>query len=814
MKSFTITKLPHAEMKFKEWKIRENSKLSYGDPILIYEYQKNGVSKKDKLKSNLNGITVVNLKEIKTDQILMKDMQLFTYETCKHPVISNEMCGVCGEDLKTQNEISKKVVKSIVNIEESASVKIVHAEPSIKVSKNEALEIGKRDLNNLVQQKKLVLLVDLDHTVIHTTNDNVSNEVKDVYHYELWQRNVWYHTKFRPNCKKFLEEMSKMFELHMVTFGERSYAHKIAGFMDPDRRFFHDRILSRNEIFNPISKTDNLKALFPRGDLMVCIIDDREDVWNYARNLICVQPYVYFKNTGDINDPHKSGRSSKKRKVNENQNLRKEVSEETVRDADENLNVEENLTNILTDSKSNELTIDNNSVDSTSSSGSTDSSSDMNKKKVRFTEDSLKKNKISEKNKENSSDKNTTCDEQYNDLSETESVKNTNNTEDKDNYLDYLEKILKKIHNEYYKIYENRIKSKGSSSGSELDESDLPDVKRVIPILKSRILENVVITFSGVVPTDYDLKKQRCYLMATSLGARVNEHLVLGDESDSNDSENENSEAPKKTSRNYEYSYDESSSSNTSGGDSKLDSSFSSTSNDSVALSVSNDAKIKKKKKKRYTTHLVAAKYGTSKVHEALKSKRKVKVVTPEWLINCNFKWEKCDETLYALTKEYECKNCSFHADYNLHQKYGMVPNSSSANVISKSFPDQSMSSSKRQFTEISKSTFQKSNVKEDEKMSKNAKVKKTDSFFTSETFYSEQGLKDDEFDLDENLLDQMDKEVEQELDDESSDFDEEDENDENPTISDKSSSLNSFDEDDDNFDIDDEMVLALEKNF
>lgn len=95
--------------------------------------------------------------------------------------------------------------------------------------------------------------------VIHTTNDNVSSDLKEIYHYELWQKNVWYHTKFRPNCKRFLDEMSKIYELHMVTFGERSYAHKIASFMDPDKKYFHDRILSRNEIFNPISKTDNLK---------------------------------------------------------------------------------------------------------------------------------------------------------------------------------------------------------------------------------------------------------------------------------------------------------------------------------------------------------------------------------------------------------------------------------------------------------------------------------------------------------------------------------------------------------------------------
>lgn len=119
---------------------------------------------------------------------------------------------------------------------------------------------------------------------------------------------------------------------------------------------------------------------------MVCIIDDREDVWNYARNLICVQPYVYFKDTGDINDPNKplSSKNSKKRKMLENLNAHKKVvNNEELPSSQENINVEENLSNILTDSKSNELTIDNNSVDSTSSNGSQSNDSvDLNIKKV------------------------------------------------------------------------------------------------------------------------------------------------------------------------------------------------------------------------------------------------------------------------------------------------------------------------------------------------------------------------------------------------------------------------------------------------
>jgi RNA polymerase II subunit A-like phosphatase len=36
---------------------------------------------------------------------------------------------------------------------------------------------------------------------------------------------------------------------------------------------------------------------------MVCIIDDREDVWNFAPNLIAVKPYHFFQHTGDIHAP-------------------------------------------------------------------------------------------------------------------------------------------------------------------------------------------------------------------------------------------------------------------------------------------------------------------------------------------------------------------------------------------------------------------------------------------------------------------------------------------------------------------------------
>ena len=92
----------------------------------------------------------------------------------------------------------------------------------------------------------------------------------------------------------------------LVTFISSWIYAKIAFFfffIDPEGKYFSHRILSRDECFDNRSKTANLSSLFPCGDHMVCIIDDREDVWNFAPNLVHVKPYIFFKNAGDINAP-------------------------------------------------------------------------------------------------------------------------------------------------------------------------------------------------------------------------------------------------------------------------------------------------------------------------------------------------------------------------------------------------------------------------------------------------------------------------------------------------------------------------------
>lgn len=69
----------------------------------------------------------------------------------------------------------------------------------------------------------------------------------------------WYHTRLRPGTYNFLSSISELYELHICTFGARNYAHTITHILDPQGKLFSHRVLSRDECFNPNSKTGNLK---------------------------------------------------------------------------------------------------------------------------------------------------------------------------------------------------------------------------------------------------------------------------------------------------------------------------------------------------------------------------------------------------------------------------------------------------------------------------------------------------------------------------------------------------------------------------
>uniref|UniRef100_A0A1I8GR40 RNA polymerase II subunit A C-terminal domain phosphatase n=1 Tax=Macrostomum lignano TaxID=282301 RepID=A0A1I8GR40_9PLAT len=218
-------------------------------------------------------------------------------EPCEHSIVMKDLCAECGQNLRTENGAPGERRQSAL-----ATVAMVHCIPELHVSQGRAECLAAEDEDLLLKQRKLVLLVDLDQTVIHTTTQNVPPKLAKVHHFQL-KPPVWYHTRVRPGVEEFLARISSLYELHIISFGNRPYAHKIASLIDPEKRYFSHRILSRDECYNPLTKTANLKSLFPRGDHMIVIIDDRDEVWDSMPSLIHVKPYQFFEGTEDINCP-------------------------------------------------------------------------------------------------------------------------------------------------------------------------------------------------------------------------------------------------------------------------------------------------------------------------------------------------------------------------------------------------------------------------------------------------------------------------------------------------------------------------------
>lgn len=314
---------------------------------------------------------------------------------------------------------------------------------------------------------------------------------------------------------------------------------------------------------------------------MVCIIDDREDVWSYATNLIHVKPYHFFQHTGDINAPpglEKHESDDKEgvdlTKITKN-NCKSKIDKTEKQSANETLNgnAVENVNNEKTNSDKCdvETNVNNTSVNTENH-------------KVEAEEEEEEEEKVKNDDKNtlavNNSPEESSVDAQTN-LSNPPVSENQEkevpdgatkedeliDIEDPDDYLLHLEDILKRIHTAFYEEYD------------KMESGEVPDLKRVIPDVRSRVLRGTKLVFSGLVPTHIKLEQSKAYQVAKSLGAEVTQDL------------------------------------------------------------------------RDDTTHLVAVRPGTAKVN-AGRRRKNIKIVTPDWLWACAEWWEHVEERLYVLSSK------------------------------------------------------------------------------------------------------------------------------------------------------------------
>jgi RNA polymerase II subunit A-like phosphatase len=252
--------------------------------------------------------------KIREGMVIEKDMQFVDIEeTCPHSIQFQGLCGMCGKDMTEMSWASAS------DDTDRARINMIHDQTALRVSEDEASKAEEELQRRLLKHRKLSLVVDLDQTIIHACIEPTVGEwqsdptspnyeaVKDVKSFQLnddgprgLASGCWYYIKMRPGLKEFLAKISEMYELHVYTMGTRAYAMNIAKIVDPDKKLFGDRIISRDENGNITTKS--LARLFPVDTKMVVIIDDRADVWPKNRpNLIKVVPYDFFLGIGDIN---------------------------------------------------------------------------------------------------------------------------------------------------------------------------------------------------------------------------------------------------------------------------------------------------------------------------------------------------------------------------------------------------------------------------------------------------------------------------------------------------------------------------------
>ncbi|KAF2640233.1 hypothetical protein P280DRAFT_490575 [Massarina eburnea CBS 473.64] len=232
-------------------------------------------------------------------------------EPCTHEVQFGGLCAECGQDMTEMDYLTKELNS------ERATVNMTHDNMALLISHKEAVRAEEDSKKRLLSAKKLSLIVDLDQTVIHTTCERTIAEwqadpdnpnydaVKDVKGFQLADDNAahivasWYYVKMRPGLPAFFDRMSKLYEMHVYTMATRAYAQEVCKIIDPQRRFFGERILSRDENYG--EKIKSLNRLFPNHTDMAVIIDDRADIWKYCENLVRVPVFNFFPGAGDIN---------------------------------------------------------------------------------------------------------------------------------------------------------------------------------------------------------------------------------------------------------------------------------------------------------------------------------------------------------------------------------------------------------------------------------------------------------------------------------------------------------------------------------
>lgn len=228
-----------------------------------------------------------------------------------HPVSFGGLCGICGELVE----------------EDVSGVALRYINKDLRLTSSEIDRLRRADLKDLLRKRKLILILDLDHTLLNSVLfAELTAEEKDKYLSVpvdlLWddpKRSIFkldaMHllTKLRPSVRTFLGEVSAMFEMYVYTMGKRPYALEMAKLLDPKKVYFTSKVISYDDSLEEHQK--GLDVILGAESIIV-ILDDTHRVWErHKENLILMKRYHFF--TASYCKFHMNAKSARELKDNE-----------------------------------------------------------------------------------------------------------------------------------------------------------------------------------------------------------------------------------------------------------------------------------------------------------------------------------------------------------------------------------------------------------------------------------------------------------------------------------------------------------------
>jgi RNA polymerase II subunit A-like phosphatase len=495
-------------------------------------------------------------------------------EACRHEVQFGGLCAECGKDMKEATKYN-----TTTKLTDRATFNTIHDRQGMRtvlISKSETERADEEAKRRLLESRKLTLVVDLDQTVIQCCIEETVGEwkndpsnpnyeaLKDVATFRLPRDDKTYYVKPRPGLKEFLAEVSKLYEMHVYTMASREYARLVTNLIDPTGTIFGTRVLSRDEN-GAAGMKKALKRLFPMDTSMVVIIDDRGDVWNWSPNLIKVNAYDFFVGVGDINSSflpkqhvieaprarpqiEQTPNADTPQSASENGEQPKETSDSTERPAppptppttppaaNGELSAVDLMVSMAGDQDEDTLQKKEHEHDEILASQLADRPL-LQKQKILDAADEEAKDA-----KDSAAVVEATEVLREDGLAEKEMTPpdhpkyRHNLLQDDDTELEYLGKNLRNVRDAFYEEYEKGLSAGEAGRVAELrpgkpnkqpvQDLRIPDAAVIMQEMKSRVLGDAHIVFSGVVPLGINIHTYDTVTWAKTFGATVTENIT------------------------------------------------------------------------------------------------------------------------------------------------------------------------------------------------------------------------------------------------------------------------------------------------